>query len=121
MTPSPHSVGIDQSLKVATDLMHRHAIRHLPVRDGGELVGVITERDINFALAMDKKSAESVTVEQAYTAEIYAVAPGEKLSTVADYMAANGLGCALIVEENKELIGIFTSVDACRELARLTK
>ena len=40
MTPTPHLIGAEQSLKAAHALMRSHDIRHLPVLHGGKLIGV---------------------------------------------------------------------------------
>ena len=49
--------------------------------------------------------------------EPYIVEPGTKLDKVAEQMAKDKIGCALVAERGK-LIGIYTSVDACRDLAK---
>lgn len=116
MTPSPHSVGIDQSAKVALELMKKYQIRHLPVRDGGALVGVVTDRDLQFALRLDKVDDEDLSVADAYTPEPYVVKKSTLLHEIAHRMACDKLGCAIVTEDEKP-IGIFTMVDACRVLA----
>lgn len=40
------TVGIDASLSEAVDLMNRHRIRRLVVVEGGNVVGIFTQRDI---------------------------------------------------------------------------
>ncbi|MFE0582241.1 CBS domain-containing protein [Streptomyces sp. NPDC058874] len=43
----PLTVGPDDHVDEAVDLMRRHALRRLPVRDaGGELVGIVTLGDL---------------------------------------------------------------------------
>jgi len=118
MTAFPHTVGLEQPLQVAKAMMHEYQVRHLPVQHGGRLTGVITDRDIHFALGIDRVSADELTVDDAYTTDPYVVSPDEDLKTVATKMAAEGIGCALVVEGDK-LTGIFTTVDACRTLAEL--
>ena len=41
MTTSPQTIGAEQSLKKAHEIMREHGIRHLPVMHGNRLVGVI--------------------------------------------------------------------------------
>jgi len=118
MTALPHTIGVDQSLQTARGMMHEYRVRHLPVQQGGKLIGIITDRDIHFALGIDKASPENMIVEDAYTADPYIVAPDENLKAVSSHMASEGIGCALIVENDK-LTGIFTTVDACRTLSNL--
>lgn len=49
MTPDPVALPADASVYEAMLAMARHGIRHIPVLDGGQLMGVVTERDL-FAL-----------------------------------------------------------------------
>lgn len=53
MTSFPHFVAIDESLLRAKALMVEHEVRHLPVKDGNALVGLVTDRDIKRALDPD--------------------------------------------------------------------
>ena len=46
MTAFPYSVGVDEPITRAQALMAEHDIRHIPVKDDNQLVGVVTERDI---------------------------------------------------------------------------
>ena len=46
MTPFPYAVDVEASLAQAQDMMTEHAIRHLPVTEDGQLVGVLTARDL---------------------------------------------------------------------------
>src|SRR5262245_58277645 len=48
MTPQPQTIGLDQTLDVAHRMMRENGIRHLPVLEHGELVGVLTQRDLYF-------------------------------------------------------------------------
>jgi CBS domain-containing protein len=63
MTPSPITVTlsctVDHCMRIVTD----HRIRHLPVVDGGELVGMISIGDLVKTLI----SAQSYTIDQLHT------------------------------------------------------
>lgn len=45
MTPSPWTVGPEESFGHALQLMHAHGFRHVPVVEGGRAVGIVTARD----------------------------------------------------------------------------
>ena len=51
MTKDPVTVGPGTSLREAAKVMADRWIRHLPVVDGGKLVGVISQRDLAGVLA----------------------------------------------------------------------
>ncbi len=44
MTPSPHTIEPDVALGYALMIMHDKGFRHLPVVDGGRLVGIVSAR-----------------------------------------------------------------------------
>jgi len=111
MTPSPHTIGRGQSVAVAKQRMEELGIRHLPVLDGGQLVGMVSERDLALVVASSGSPAEEITVEDAMTPEPYAVVPETPLHDVVQQMAARKYGAA-IVTEGRNVTGVFTTTDA---------
>lgn len=120
MTRSPHAIGHDQSLKLAHERMHHFGIRHLPVLDGGELVGVLSERDIALIGAISPQQVESTLVEDAMSTEPYGVPPDTDAEVVTAHMAEHQHGCAVVMENHK-VAGIFTSNDALSLLTALLR
>jgi acetoin utilization protein AcuB len=118
MTPSPHSIGEEQTLARAKTVMVEHGIRHLPVLHGGRLVGMVTERDVNLVETLDDVDPRLVTVSDAMSTSVYAVTPDTPLEQVASEMADHKYGSAIVMRGH-EVAGIFTTVDACRALAAL--
>ncbi len=51
MTAKLMGVSPDATVEVAAILMHKRGFRHLPVMDNGELVGILSVRDVLRALA----------------------------------------------------------------------
>lgn len=120
MTKSPHSIGLDQDVGLAQQMMREHAIRHLPVQDGGKLVGILTHRDVQFALGWAKEPAGELEVRDVYTPDPFVVEIGTRIDQVVERMADERIGSAMVVQNGK-LVGIFTAVDACKTLALLIK
>jgi acetoin utilization protein AcuB len=118
MTTSPHAIGLDQPLTAAHAMMKKHDIRHLPVLDGGVLVGVITDRDLSLIETLRDVDPKTVTVEDAMSTSIYSVPPETPLDEVVSTMAEHKYGCAVIMQNN-HVVGIFTTVDVCQTLADL--
>jgi len=117
MTPSPYTIGADQTLAVASELMRKHKIRHLPVLRGGRVVGILSQRDVALICGLPGVEPTEVPVEDAMTDSVYSVQPETPLDEVAATMAANKYGAALIVGERDHVIGVFTTVDALHALA----
>jgi acetoin utilization protein AcuB len=118
MTTTPHSIGRAQTIAVAHRTMHEHRIRHLPVLEGGALVGMLTERDVALVTSMKGVDANNTTVEDAMTSVVYSVRPETPLDEVVREMAEHRYGSAVVVANGK-VVGVFTTVDACRSLAEL--
>jgi acetoin utilization protein AcuB len=118
MTYVPQSIGFDRPLSHAIDLMRELHVRHLPVLNGGKLVGILTERDVNLVLGYEKTSPQTLTVEDAYTPDPYFTSPDAPLNNVAAMMAEKKYGCAIVVDNHK-VVGIFTEVDALKALSEL--
>jgi len=118
MTASPHSVGVDQTLAMAHEVMRARGIRHLPVLDGGKLVGVVSDRDLHMIESLSGVDVHKVTVAEAMSTSVYAVEPETALDAVASTMAAHKYGCAVVIQ-NQKVVGIFTTVDLCHTLVAL--
>jgi len=116
MTPTPQTIGKTQPLAVAHRLMREMGIRHLPVLDRGELVGIVSERDLHFIETLRDVDPEEVLVEEAMTPDPYRVTPGTSLDKVVRQMSREKYGAALVVEDGR-VVGVFTTIDALRVLA----
>jgi acetoin utilization protein AcuB len=117
MTPCPRTIEADESLFRARQRMQAVAIRHLPVMEKGELIGVITERDIRM-LECAGRSPLDIKVREAMTPEPFAVDQEAPLAQVAETMAQRKLGSAIVLADGK-VAGIFSSIDALRTLAEI--
>lgn len=116
MTPAPHTIGRDQSLATAHALMREHGIRHLPVLEGGKLVGLLSERDLHFVETLRDVDPASAKVEEAMSSDVYVTSAGETLEEVAAHMAEHKIGSAVVLEAG-HVVGIFTTNDALRVIA----
>jgi acetoin utilization protein AcuB len=99
-------------------MMAELRVRHLPVLDGGKLVGILTDRDVRLVESFRDVDPEKVSVQEAYTPDPFVTSPNTPLNQVCMEMAAHKFGCALIVDNHK-LVGIFTWVDALKAMDHL--
>ncbi len=118
MTRSPHTIGVTLSLADAAKLMKKHKIRHLPVLEGGALVGVISDRDVQMISSISELDPSCILVEDAMTQVPWTVAPATPVREVARLMAEKKLGSAVVLERDK-VVGVFTTTDGMRCLAEL--
>ena len=120
MTPFPYSVNIDDAISCAEEIMRLHGVRHVPVEEEGEIVGIATQRDIGHLVnpALDAQGRGRIRVRQICVRDPYIVNLEERLDRVLLQMVERHLGSALVVRKGK-LVGIFTVTDACRVLAQV--
>lgn len=118
MTPFPYSVDVTASVDAAQQFLREHRIRHLPVTRDGELVGIVSDRDLKLVLGPDfaYPDGQKVHVGDAMVSPAYAVDLEAPLDEVLAHMAANHLGAAIVTRKGK-LAGVFTGTDACHHFA----
>lgn len=123
MTPFPYSIEVGESLATARGMMREHHIRHLPVTDSGNIVGVLSDRDLRGyeARATHGGTAISgITVGEAFSPAPYVVELTTGLDHVALTMAEQEIGSALVTKHGK-LAGILTTTDICRAFGELLR
>jgi len=118
MTTVPVQVEESASLETARRIMERYNIRHLPVVKEGKLAGVLSERDMNVALAVARSHTLEATVLVAMHAPAFQVQKNVPVADVARRMAEEKFGCAVVVNGEK-ICGIFTTTDALELLSKL--
>lgn len=111
MTPLPHTVGSEQTITFAQKLMQKYDIRHLPVLHGGELHGIVSDRDLGMIAGLNEVNPDATTVEEAMTQEAYTVSKDTPLYEVLTQMLDHKYGSAVVVEGGK-IVGILTTHDA---------
>lgn len=115
MTPLPHTVGSEQTISFAQEMMRKYDVRHLPVLHGGELYGIVSERDLGVIAGLNEVNPDDTTVEEAMTQEAYTVSQDTPLFDVLTHMLDQKYGSAIVIEGTK-VVGIFTTHDAVRLL-----
>lgn len=124
MTRDPITVEEDASMKDAMLLLRTHHIRHLPVATGKLLVGLVSDRDIKRASpsilqGIDKTEFEQLMedtpVSRIMTREPFTVKATTPLVEAVTILVEKKFG-SLPVVDGKELVGIFTEIDALKIL-----
>lgn len=128
MTTSVITADPDMSVRSARELMWSNNIRHLPVLDGGQLVGVVSDRDLRgpdplAATAVSQPSGSllvtgSRSVRAVMMTAVQTVWPHDTIVYAASMMAQWKIG-ALLVQDGDRLVGIVTTTDCLRALVAL--
>jgi signal-transduction protein with cAMP-binding, CBS, and nucleotidyltransferase domain len=121
MTAFPYAVDAGAPLEEARELMREHGIRHLPVTRAGELVGVVSDRDLSRAEGETKgRRRGEVRVWDVCARQVYVVDLEEPLDNVLLHMARQRIGSTVVAKDGK-VAGIFTTTDACRAFAEFLR
>jgi acetoin utilization protein AcuB len=119
MTETVLAVEIYDSISVARQLMAKHRVNQLPVIENDRLMGIVTDRDIRDAYPTSMligrtkeidKFAESYTVEEVMTHDVFTVEPETPLATAVALLRHHRIG-SLPVVKAKQLVGIITRSD----------
>jgi len=116
MTTTPQTIGVEQTMAHAHDIMREHRLRHLPVLKASRLVGILSDRDLHMVETLRDVDPQTMRVEEAMTQDVYTVTPDAPLDEVVKQMAIHRYGSVVIVD-HAHVVGIFTTVDACRAFA----
>lgn len=93
----------------AFDFMHSRGIHHLPVVEGGRVVGIVAERDLLLAAA-NFGSAE-VPVADIMRGPPVCVQAEAQLKQAARLLVIKHIGSLPVLNKRKELVGIITETD----------
>ena len=122
MTKNAFTVTVDEPFYKVAEIFQKHGIRHVPVvNDKKELVGLVTQRDVN-AVVSPKKSEEGtyyydrsemarLILKLVMTNDVSVLRPDDTLYHAADIMVRKKYGCIPIVDEKKQVVGIITAID----------
>ena len=106
MIVDPVTVEPDQSISDVLELMSRYRISGVPVVKAGQLVGIITNRDLRFETSVNLKVSEVMTKKDLVTAPI-----GISLEDSKKLLHANRIEKLLVVDEAGKLKGLITIKD----------
>jgi CBS domain-containing protein len=127
MMGSPVTLKPDDTLKLANDLISLGRIRHIPIVDGGKLLGLITQRDLLGRAAdrilnlKEKNRAElldAIMIKEIMQRRVLSVEPDTPISEAAHLMAERKIGCVPVLSDGN-LVGLVTTTDILRYVERL--
>jgi CBS domain-containing protein len=120
MQPFPFFAKPDTSVANIIELMNEHNIRHIPIKQGDRIVGIVSERDLRWI--GNPKIVLPITfdipVAHVMTYNPYSVDINTPLTDVIMEMTEQKLGAAIVLSAGR-LAGIVTTIDICRALGEL--
>lgn len=119
MTPNPTTVRPNSDPLAAQMLLRYNNFRRLPVVDAsGQLVGIVTDSDLDLFLATAPSPGvvkRQHRIDQVMTSPVITVSPKYPLEEAAELMLKHKIGCVPVVE-GRQLVGIITRDDILAQL-----
>ena len=118
MSAEVTTLGRNDTLLLAKDIMNLGRIRHFPVVEDDELVGVVSQRDLyraslgtvmQYGEKAQRAFLESVAVKEIMVDPI-SIGPDATVQDAARLMVEHKIGCLPVLEDDR-LVGIVTETD----------
>jgi acetoin utilization protein AcuB len=122
MTKDPATLGRNDTLDLADQIMNLGRIRHMIVVDGGDVVGVVSQRDLfqsalAKALGYGRKAQQTlmktIAIKEIMNEPVITITPDASVKEAARQMMDKKIGC-LPVMEGQRLVGLITESDILR-------
>jgi acetoin utilization protein AcuB len=126
MQAHPVTATLETRLPQLVRLLQRRGFRHLPVLDGGKLVGIVSDRDVKQSMASAASMTEGrerdrlldeLTAGQIMARTVVTIGPTFGIEEAARLMATRKIS-ALPVTEGDRLVGIVTETDVLQLFVR---
>jgi CBS domain-containing membrane protein len=127
MTPVAQTLGRNDSLSLADDLMHAKRVRHLPVLDeDGALCGIVSQRDLfrgalatalGYGDVAQRKLLATLVVKEVMATDVVTTTAETRAADAARLMLARKIGCLPVLDGDR-LAGIVTESDFVAHVAR---
>ncbi len=100
------TVQSDATLQRAAEKMRELDVGSLPVCEGNQLVGMITDRDITIRAVAEGRDPTAATVREVMTPEVVCCSENAAVEEAARIMQENQVRRILVVNQDNELLGI---------------
>ena len=115
MTNNPRCVTTETPVSEAAQLMKSEDIGALPVLEGEQLTGMITDRDIVIQVIAEGKDPRGMPVREVASRELVKVNVDQDLSSALQLMASEQVRRIPVVDDDGRLVGILAQADVARE------
>jgi IMP dehydrogenase len=106
MIVDPVTIHPDQKVEEVLKLMQDYRISGVPVTEGDQLIGIVTNRDLRFETDLQKKVSEVMTKDNLVT-----VSEGISLEDSKKLLHQHRIEKLLVVDKNGRLTGLITIKD----------
>jgi CBS domain-containing protein len=116
MTDRPRCVTLETPISEVAQLMESEDIGSLPVLEGDQLAGMITDRDIVVRAIAQGKDPRGMPVREVASRELVTVNADDDLSNALKKMASQQVRRLPVVDEENRLVGVLAQADVALEV-----
>lgn len=120
MTGRPRCVSTESPVSEAARLMESEDVGSLPVLEGEQLAGIVTDRDIVIRAVAKEKDPRGMPVREVSTRDVVTVRPDEDLSEALKLMASHQVRRLPVVDDENKLVGVLAQADVALEAGEKT-
>jgi CBS domain-containing protein len=114
MTSDPRTLDIDATAVDAAKVMKEHDVGSVVITDGGEVCGIITDRDIVIRGIAEGRSPEEIKLGEACTTEVTALGPDDSIDDAIRQIREKHIRRIPVVEDGRP-VGILSIGDLALE------
>jgi CBS domain-containing protein len=118
MTDRPRCVTLETPISEVAQLMESEDIGSLPVLEGDQLAGMITDRDIVLRAIAKGKDPRGMPVREVASRELVTVYAEDDLSNALKKMASQQVRRLPVVDEENRLVGVLAQADVALEVKK---
>lgn len=127
MTTDVVTLSLNDTLRMADDMMALASLRYFPVLEARKVVGVVSWLDLiraSLASAVTRgeqplrEALGTVAIRDVTMAPPISISPNRTIREAARLMVDKQIDCLLVIEEDS-LVGLATRTDLLREMAKL--
>ena len=115
MTDRPRCVTLETPISEAAQLMESEDIGSLPILEGEQLAGMITDRDIVIRAVAKGKDPRGMPVREVASRELVTVYADDDLADALKKMASEQVRRLPVVDEDNRLVGVLAQADVALE------
>jgi|SRR5690554_366042 len=115
MTRQVESISQNENVQKAAQMMRDANVGILPVTDGNQLLGVITDRDICMRVVAEGREPSITYVQQVMTKDVVTCPPETEIREAIEMMTRKQIRRLMIVDQNRQLVGVVAQADVARD------
>jgi len=128
MQPDVVTLEASDHLDLASDVMQLGRIRHMPIVEGNDVVGILSQRDLfragissalQFRPSSEREWLAKISVREVMSTPVVTINQTEPVRGAVDIMIKKKIGCLPVVDDNGALVGLLSESDLLLFLERL--